>query len=162
MKSLTQPFVRVDGKLIHEGMAEYMSRGRSGACTIPAQTGSVGMHRQAVPVHKANPFTPGRLDTCDGVHGRSSTHLQRPRHQLQLSLQKDNSVDHRSRSCSRDSVVVRSAIGQHRIVCTVTQPLLCLAGLLFAQQQSLQAIADQVRKKAAKARLRLVKLGPQV
>lgn len=112
MKSLTQPFVRVDGKLIHEGMAEYMSRGRSGACTIPAQTGSVGMHRQAVPVHKANPFTPGRLDTCDGVHGRSSTHLQRPRHQLQLSLQKDNSVDHRSRSCSRDSVVVSSAIGQ--------------------------------------------------
>lgn len=48
------------------------------------------------------------------------------------------------------------------MVSVVTQPLLCLAGLLFGQQQSLQAMADQVHMNPAKARLLLTKLGPQV
>ncbi|DBA87207.1 TPA: hypothetical protein ACH3X1_004280 [Trebouxia sp. C0004] len=89
-----------------------MSRGRSGACTIPAQTGFLCMHRQAVYVPKAKPCTPGGIDTCEGLPGSAGRHLLRPRHQLRSSLQKGTSVNHRSRSCSRYSVIVSSALGQ--------------------------------------------------
>lgn len=86
------------------------------ACTISAQTGSVCMHRHAVYVPKAKPSTPGRLDTCEGLPGGASIHLLRPRHQLRLSLQKDININRRSRSCSRYSQIVSSALGQTRSI----------------------------------------------
>ncbi|KAL0026776.1 hypothetical protein WJX77_000943 [Trebouxia sp. C0004] len=70
------------------------------------------MHRQAVYVPKAKPCTPGGIDTCEGLPGSAGRHLLRPRHQLRSSLQKGTSVNHRSRSCSRYSVIVSSALGQ--------------------------------------------------
>ncbi len=135
------------------------------ACTIPAQTGSVCMHRQAVYVPKAKPFTPGRLDTCEGLPGRASTHLLRPCHQLRLSLQKDINVNHRSRSCSRYSVIVSSALGQPRSIQSFKH---CHTALAMPCRSSLWATtiaASHGRPGAlntSKRRLLMTKLGPQV
>lgn len=139
------------GKLMRKRMREYVwvdqVHCNISLCMHHSRTNWFRLHAPPSGLRSQSKSLRGRLDTCEGLPGSASTHLLRPRHQLQLSLQIEISVKHRSRSCGRYSLVVSSALGKsraYRIVSSVTQPLLCLAGLLFGQQQSLQAMADQV------------------